>query len=97
MRSAITGLGVMYMCVLIFVICATIQMNANIAVQVSEAANEAAYLSMLSLTERDEISTDEQLEEEFVKNANLILENQDIHHAYDDSKEYSYYPYDKKD
>jgi hypothetical protein len=48
-------------------------MNANIAIAVNEAANEAAYQSMLALMERDEITTNQQLEKDFVKNAGLIL------------------------
>lgn len=83
MRSVIVGLGSLYMCILVFVICAMIQMNANIAVEITEAANEAAYQSMLALTEDDSISTDEQLEKNFMQNAGKMLEGSTPQQAYD--------------
>lgn len=86
MRSVIVGLGSLYMCMLVFIICAMIQMNANISVEVTEAANEAAYQSMLALTEDDSISTDEQLEKNFMQNAGLMLEGSDRETAYGESE-----------
>ena len=86
MRSVIIGLGSLYMCMLVFVICAMIQINANISVEVTEAANEAAYQSMLALTEDDSISTDEQLEKNFMQNAGLMLEGSDRLTAYGETE-----------
>lgn len=88
MRSVIVGMGSLFMCILVFVICAMIQMNSNIALELNEAANEAAYQSMLSLTEDDVISTDEQLEKNFIQNAGLMLEGSSTYEAYKDSREY---------
>lgn len=83
MRSVIAGMGSLYLCIIVFVICAMIQMNANITIEITNAANEAAYQSMLSLTERDTISTDKQLEKDFMRNAGLMLKGSSPSEAFD--------------
>lgn len=74
MRSVVVGFGSLYLCIIVFVICAMIQINANTTIEITYAANEAAYQSMIALMEDDTISTDEQFEQEFVKNAGIMLE-----------------------
>lgn len=86
MRSVVIGFGSIYLCFVVFVICATIQINANAAVELTNAINEASYQAMIALTEDDSISTDEQLEQYFIRNSNLMLEGSSREEMYKDSE-----------
>lgn len=65
------------MAVITFVTMANIQLNANAAIEIETAANEAAYTTMSTLLYGDTIKDDEDMKKEFIKESGLLLEGMD--------------------
>lgn len=75
MKSVVVGWACMFMCIVTFITMGNIQYNANTAIAIENAANEASYEAMTTLAEDGRITTDQQLEAEFMQGAGVMLHN----------------------